>query len=1018
MTMLLPALEETFRTGLLDVEDQPGSNDRTNCNNSGNPDSQNLTRQQSNPSQYAYLSSSEITFPFPLKKSFSEDHISDYEAQHAPIISCNEIQNISTCNDRQVEVSFSLEIIPESFNSSSPNNNQCTQLSESSNAGHQIMRNCSEREVQNVANERPAVTQNELDLLISSEENISGSINADKHPDFASEITTSQTAISMIDNLTATAQMKTIGSAQTQTETNSNMTEGQTDNSETSKDLQNSKTNRTETSVIELMGISNENDGGTEIQTGGSNKSGAENIQGNSQSEKVQTEILPLGNCIISAEIQSSNSEEELLTTINSQNNNLELSNRCNTTLSNSIQNPSSSASRKRPSLNDSSETVICKKGNYRIEIRNNELELNSQLNLSTEDENTSAASNENENLNNVNVEVVPFHDNHYVRLSRGNDFRQNRKEKTNTKNDAQQEPLNQIPTISEKKYSCHKCDKHFSFLFGLTKHNQKNHFNDENAKDVESENVHFDDENIELENVNFDKGVVVNNEDDKIGSEMQSSSKDTRSKRVKTNEGEKSKSEKSTKLRCSICGVAFSQYNNLIVHMGRFHYHERLKKLFGENSLECLLCSKKFNGESGLLYHLVVKHNALAGVIPSKDQVPINTNAKSSKSRGAAKARRVAKISLREIPQKVSSNKNESTSNKNESTSNKNESTSNKNESTSNKNIYTSNKNESTSYDDNPADVMFQCHVCPSKYNIYKKLLRHMAARHFREKIREFYGSVEWECKLCDKLLFDENCLIRHLAITHNVLEEIIPPKSLLVVRPEESQDDSAELDNSLFATPKMLSSKSSKTNKSSKENILENNDEDICPEEIKPSRRYSKSQSRRKLKPNVECHFCQLTCCDYSSMMAHVAVKHFSDKMKEFRTDNHLECKFCKNVFSNERSLWRHLATAHNVLESVMPPKNETINNDDDDKDDEENENKSKLKLIDCHLCQELFETQSTFVSHLAVVHFGSQLLEDNDDSTNRCSKCYHYFEKQDNLLIHLAKNHNSLDKFVSDL
>ena len=76
-----------------------------------------------------------------------------------------------------------------------------------------------------------------------------------------------------------------------------------------------------------------------------------------------------------------------------------------------------------------------------------------------------------------------------------------------------------------------------------------------------------------------------------------------------------------------------------------------------------------------------------------------------------------------------------------------------------------------------NNAAFLFPCEFCPRGYNDNEKMVRHLALKHFYEKLLENNGDNE-SCSICSKSYKNKDYLPVHLAWSHKALANLMEEK------------------------------------------------------------------------------------------------------------------------------------------------------------------------------------------------------------------------------------------------
>ena len=83
---------------------------------------------------------------------------------------------------------------------------------------------------------------------------------------------------------------------------------------------------------------------------------------------------------------------------------------------------------------------------------------------------------------------------------------------------------------------------------------------------------------------------------------------KDKQTKRSSLNDESTPKQTSSPKYyKCFKCDSMIGHYSNLLFHFGTSHFHEEVKKMYGNEEWSCSLCPEDVTSEKQLIRHLVI---------------------------------------------------------------------------------------------------------------------------------------------------------------------------------------------------------------------------------------------------------------------------------------------------------------------------------------------------------------------------------------------------------------------------
>ena len=195
-------------------------------------------------------------------------------------------------------------------------------------------------------------------------------------------------------------------------------------------------------------------------------------------------------------------------------------------------------------------------------------------------------------------------------------------------------------------------------------------------------------------------------------------------------------------KYLCELCGQESKTYPLLVMHMAIVHFLSELKPFFGEAKGECGECHTVLGSKENLAYHLVCKHNALSGKIPTKSSFEIKIGQKNPQTphqqQSLDRGKKRGRVS--------------------------------------------------------GVRKWYACHKCDKPKDMYCRIVRHIATVHYKDKLCDKYDRSELKCIHCDQTFPQESALIGHLVCVHDELKDFLPTKESLEVA---SDADESEMSN-----------------------------------------------------------------------------------------------------------------------------------------------------------------------------------------------------------------------------
>lgn len=284
-------------------------------------------------------------------------------------------------------------------------------------------------------------------------------------------------------------------------------------------------------------------------------------------------------------------------------------------------------------------------------------------------------------------------------------------------------------------------------------------------------------------------------------------------------------------KFSCRFCNRIASSQGNMVMHLAGSHYRSRILKMNENDERLCRICDKNFGNIQGLLYHIASVHRVLPDIFSNEmslDHLSGMTDMKRRKKKN--KAKRMAKqTSHDQQHQQQRTQPHQGQPRKKPLKTNSVTSASSskyqchkcpfKTQSynlllchigslhyiTELESLLASNSSQcpqcfrvmqrrdnlrrhmlmthdalkgllpSKSELQVPNEVAeFQCQLCPKQSSNRLKILMHMAASHFKEKLLSKY-SVDNACTNCNKKCSDRKSLLLHLVINHRVVSNLI---------------------------------------------------------------------------------------------------------------------------------------------------------------------------------------------------------------------------------------------------
>jgi len=367
------------------------------------------------------------------------------------------------------------------------------------------------------------------------------------------------------------------------------------------------------------------------------------------------------------------------------------------------------------------------------------------------------------------------------------------------------------------------------------------------------------------------------------------------------------------------------------------------------------------------------------------------------------------------------------------------------------------------------------KCPKCDVTKLSEKKLIRHLAYKHYRSGLKEIFVTKEWDCTQCLAIFQTEGDLLNHLAGKHNALNlflnlnednadqpalicSLCPFKAsahLGLLSHKASQHYSKELKS--FFGPKKWDCQLCKKNLSSEKYLLihlavahreaknivmmsQQQNVEMTTQEGTTMMTTQKGTTvmtsqegtavMTSQSGNVVKYLCQL--CDqetksYPRLVMHLAATHFLSEMKPYFGEAKGECGVCHTIIGTKQNLTYHLVKKHNILASKIPTKKsfqlkkKTCNTPNQIPSQQHSEVRGRKRVslagvrYGCHLCDAPNDMYCRIVRHIAIAHYKDKLAEKYDPSDLNCIHCKMTFRHDSALVGHLASVHDELKDFI---
>ena len=315
-------------------------------------------------------------------------------------------------------------------------------------------------------------------------------------------------------------------------------------------------------------------------------------------------------------------------------------------------------------------------------------------------------------------------------------------------------------------------------------------------------------------------------------------------------------------------------------------------------------------------------------------------------------------------------------------------------------------------------------CQLCSAQpFSKRRAFLEHLAGVHFKEELKQKLGSAACrECPECGKEMKTTE-MVRHVGVTHNYLEQIIPGAEILG-RNDKRKRVSREDDNFEYWSPK------------------------------KSSKKMKRSDSAEEKKEELwRCDLCKAQpFFNKSRLQYHQSLVHYKEKLLEM-LDDHTRCPECQKTMT-PTDLVRHVGVAHKYLERfILKPPAEKSQGDgkteeskkrlfidaEDDDDCKEDINllspgkriqlTHQHKYLDtedtaptylCHLCYsqndkiKTFQFKGKLYEHYSTVHYRTE-LEEMFGISKADTFCPDCGQTKLRLVTHLGVTHNHVERFL---
>jgi transcription elongation factor Elf1 len=256
-------------------------------------------------------------------------------------------------------------------------------------------------------------------------------------------------------------------------------------------------------------------------------------------------------------------------------------------------------------------------------------------------------------------------------------------------------------------------------------------------------------------------------------------------------------KSEKKEKLfGCHLCSYRDRQHWLILRHLAVRHFKSELKeKFFSVSGKLCLVCDQLITDSRDLLYHVVKVHHALDGRIPEnfllqvretasndlQDKKSLLSEVKSNPDSVGSSLELKERSFTSDLEELVISNKFQPQKFPVA-------------EIAAAKKRKVSKKCDKVKVEKPVLKSRFKCYKCSFESADFCFVLRHIAARHFKDLIVEKYVSDDKiQCRLCQSKVRSKNHLrdlLYHIVGAHKVIDDLIPSRSSMAIETKSDQE------------------------------------------------------------------------------------------------------------------------------------------------------------------------------------------------------------------------------------
>ena len=331
------------------------------------------------------------------------------------------------------------------------------------------------------------------------------------------------------------------------------------------------------------------------------------------------------------------------------------------------------------------------------------------------------------------------------------------------------------------------------------------------------------------------------------------------------------------------------------------------------------------------------------------------------------------------------------------------------------------------------------RCRKClvERSFSSRRLLYTHYSIRHYQEELEDKLGTTDGICPLACGVARKRNLqdLVAHLGSEHSWVEEFMPVAwrvDSLVSRPDITEQSQVESETSPGSESELSEWSTTSSTRGTPRN------QSISSPSLPPpvvTNTDTESLLYQREFTITSDTLCAVANCGYearskAALYEHYSCVHFKAELCQMMGYTRpTECPLCEFQRSGPTSVVRHYGTVHRMVEPFIPSfrlhrcdvriKNEKIQLERSEEklsiSDNEERNYKEL-LWSCQLCSsQSFRKKSSFLNHLAGVHFKEELRQKLGDPTcSRCPECGKEM-KTTELIRHVGVSHRYLEQIT---